>query len=1297
MRGLILFCLITFFFFGSLCAQRQYGFKPYTIDNGLHHSNVSAICQDHYGYLYFGFINGGISKFDGDQFSFIHASDLKDASISDLFCTTFGEVWVASDQGLYAIKDSKIKRYSDTEGFPSRNVTCLYEDKDHQLWVGTKDHGLFLYNGSSFKHFGTDDGLRISSVSTITQSSDGLIWVGGNKNAIAYIADSKAQHITNLSSQNISCIISTTDHQLLCATDSGVFFYNTAYNRFDPFTVAGKTLNTSYHTITESKDGVLWFASDGSGLLIVDSDSVATQLNINNGLYTNFILDIFCDRDNNIWIAEDGHGLQLFLGRLFTAYNRSSGLHSNMVFDVAKNSSNELLIANRNGVEVIKQDKVIKTYNTSNTIGEVSSIFQDSQHRFWLSGMYGTGYIFQDNLYLKPLDTLTHLVNTFFQKDTHTVWIGGADGLWSFDGKQIERLYANKLPAESLNYIYQDHNSCIWLVFDNEVITLCKEVIARVSLPSQLKKFSSITQDKQNNLYLVHSTGIAVIKPDRTYSQITQAEGLTDNRIYFCSFVDGYLWVGHQKGIDKLSIDDKGAIISSQHYSKSDGFLALETKKNSFYKDPDGSYWVGTLKGAYNFSPTYDTHIPNSPSLSIVELKLHSGSIDWKSVYPDFQIESNLPLKAVFNYEHNHISFRFIGIDFKSPDNVRYQTKLEGSDTDWLPLTSLNTVSYSNLPPGKYLFRVKSISSDGVWSEEKTFEFSIKGPFWKKTWFYVIAILVGGFIIYSFMLLRTRHLSRGKKRLEEIVRERTQELAIKNRDLERLSIVARKIYDAVLICDKYGNIEWFNRSFYTMAGFSNLTDYKASVLGKLDRLQDISSNTEINDIVARLNSGNQAIQYDSYHINKNGEKCWTSGTLTPIYGHKKELINIIGVYKDITERKASELKLTEQNDRLRKLSIIAEQMNEAVFITDNTGAVEYYNYGMVRNSGYSNSEFDIIVKRLKNIQNMSSHPGIQTVVDGFKTKPDTVFYDSSHKKKDGSIMWTTASLSPVYNDDELEHIVVVYTDITKRHNIAKQLKQSNKDLTDSILYAKQIQRAVLPEKNILQQIFKSSFVFYQPRDIVSGDFYWFSQIKDFIFIAAADCTGHGVPGALMSMIGNEFLHQIINSSNIQSPGAALEALDKMIVRALHQNTDGDDSMKDGMDIAFCAIHLPTLTCQYAGAFNPLYLIREGELQVFEATKDSIGGNFSKNKHFETHNIDLKPKDRVYIFSDGYTDQFGGSNNKKFTRKRFKNLLLSLQDTPMPEQQAVLKSTFLEWKGDKRQVDDMLIIGFEIPN
>lgn len=275
-------------------------------------------------------------------------------------------------------------------------------------------------------------------------------------------------------------------------------------------------------------------------------------------------------------------------------------------------------------------------------------------------------------------------------------------------------------------------------------------------------------------------------------------------------------------------------------------------------------------------------------------------------------------------------------------------------------------------------------------------------------------------------------------------------------------------------------------------------------------------------------------------------------------------------------------------------------------------------------------------------------------------------------------------------ENKNEEITTQNIEISRQRDILSVQKQ---EITDSILYAKRIQTALLPLKETLDLTIPNRCILFKPKDIVSGDFYWLKKLNDKIIIAVADCTGHGVPGAFMSLLGIMLLNESVAEVQEIKANEILNTLREKVKNALHQ-TGKRDEQKDGIDMALCILDSENYTLQYAGAYNPLYLIRNNAIKIIEADKNPIGIYIMEKTSFTNHEIQLQKDDVIYMFSDGYVDQLG-LNNKKFLRKNFQELLLKIHKTPMSEQENILNSTIEEWKHDTKQVDDILVFGFSV--
>lgn len=269
--------------------------------------------------------------------------------------------------------------------------------------------------------------------------------------------------------------------------------------------------------------------------------------------------------------------------------------------------------------------------------------------------------------------------------------------------------------------------------------------------------------------------------------------------------------------------------------------------------------------------------------------------------------------------------------------------------------------------------------------------------------------------------------------------------------------------------------------------------------------------------------------------------------------------------------------------------------------------------------------------------------------------------------------------------------LVLFIFVEKQSELRAIVKMHSKEISDSIRYASNIQTAILPSNKYARKLLPEHFVLYIPKDVVSGDFYWMDTRKGKAIFAAVDCTGHGVPGALVSVIGHNGLNQAVNEFGLTKPSEILDKLNSLVEDTFAKS---ENSIKDGMDIALCSLDLKNKSLEYAGAYNSLYSIKNGELLEIKGDKQPIG-KFDNRHPFTNHKIDIGYGDCFFMASDGFADQFGGPKGKKFMNKRFKQLLLDNHNKPMNDLKRVLEKTIEKWKGDIEQVDDICVIGLRI--
>jgi PAS domain S-box-containing protein len=378
--------------------------------------------------------------------------------------------------------------------------------------------------------------------------------------------------------------------------------------------------------------------------------------------------------------------------------------------------------------------------------------------------------------------------------------------------------------------------------------------------------------------------------------------------------------------------------------------------------------------------------------------------------------------------------------------------------------------------------------------------------------------------------------------------------------------------------------------------------------------------------------------------------------------------------------------------------LILDKLNTLIVVLNSNGDIEFVSRSAQSILGYNPNE--LLGNSWWESTRFSKPEGEEVkakLMKLFSSRSNTVqHFEHLLKTSYGSQKWFSWNVSYL-NDDKL---VGIGMDITYKKQTEKELQEKNnrlqeqhKEITSSIRYAKRIQQNILQSHEYITKIFKEHFVYYKPKDLVSGDFYFFHEDETNKYAIAVDCTGHGVPGAMMSMVANSIIKEVLLNKKIKAPSQILYELDKELFKSINSYTN--EISNDGMDAAIVCLNKKTNRLHFAGAYRSLLIIRKQDVIEFKANRYPLGFYCDIEKIFEEQVILLEPGDELFLFSDGYADQFGGEENKKFNKRNLKELLKTIADMPMDEQEGFLDYALSNWKQDQEQTDDVLVIGIKI--
>lgn len=519
-------------------------------------------------------------------------------------------------------------------------------------------------------------------------------------------------------------------------------------------------------------------------------------------------------------------------------------------------------------------------------------------------------------------------------------------------------------------------------------------------------------------------------------------------------------------------------------------------------------------------------------------------------------------------------------------------------------------------------------------------------------------------------------LKNSNQKLEEQIEE-------VNRTQKRMQLLLENASEVITIYEEDESIRYISPSVETILGYG-----QKELIGRsdIDKVHPDHRET-FRDIFRRMRAHpDDKITAQYEYKTREGSYIWIESTGTNVMSNQA-IHGYILNSRDITERRRAE-----QEQRMRsKMQALSENSPDLITRLED-GSISYINPIIETYTGKDPSSF--LNKKAKETElDTQILEGWLKIVEEVNATSGKVATEMDFPSEMGKRVMQVNAIPEFDESDKLESVLVVSHDITDRKMIELEIQNKNKKITESINYAKRIQTAILPNSRVISKALPDSFILYKPRDVVSGDFPWFMQVKDDIFIAAVDCTGHGVPGALLSLIGYFLLNDIVRSRKITEPGKILDLLDEGVTTTLRQ--DEDSTTKDGMDIALCKINTITGEVEYAGAHRPLYIMKGGVMEEVKGNKFPIGGGIFKNQtNFTNTKIKLNKGDSIYYSSDGFPDQFGGPEARKFGPKRTREIIEQVHKGSMAEALKVFDHEWESWRGDHKQTDDVLLIGIK---
>lgn len=777
---------------GGVSKFDGYSFSHFTVKSGLRNNIVRCIIQDKCGDLWFGTDGGGVSKYDGKYFTnYTKKVGLSNNRIYSILQDKSGNIWIGTYGGGVSKFDGKsFTNYTMKEGLSSNIVWSIYEDKNGNLWFGTYGGGVSKFNGKSFTNYTIKEGLSNNFVWSIIEDNYGNFWFGTDGGGVSKFDGKSFINYSEKEGLNNNRI-----YKILLATNGDIWFgtYGGGVSKYDGTTFTSFTekegLNNNFvFSILEDKSGSLWFGTDGGGLSKF-SGKLFSHFSVKEGLSNNLVLSILKDTHGNIWFGTDGGGVSSYDGKCFTHFTEKEGLSNNIVL----------------------------------------GIMQDHIGNLWFS-TYGGGVSKYDGKhfshYTKKEGLISNYIRCTFQDKSGNIWFGSDDGILKFDGKYFTHFNEkDKLSNYGITCIIQDKSDNIWFgTVGGGAIKYNGSCFTRYSNFGGLSSnyITSILQDRDGNIWFGTDGGGISRYDGKCFTHFTEKEGLSSN--YVTSILQdtqGNLWLGNRFGLNKITPEnlakynlraDKGFSEIShpslfKNFTYEDGFLGIGCNRGAICEGKNGTIWIGANQKLTAYHSQGDETDTLPPNMQLTRIELFNENVPWVDfeqkkdtsiilgngvTVGGFHFEGTskwygLPNNLSLKYNNNFLTFRFIGITQHQSKKVKYQYKLEGLDDNWSAPSLLNEASYGNLPHGSYTFSVKAMNSDGYWSNEYSYKFTIRPPWWKTLWFkFLMGILIVS-SLFGFYRWRVATLRRQKIELKRIVKEKTKEVVLQKEELETVN------------------------------------------------------------------------------------------------------------------------------------------------------------------------------------------------------------------------------------------------------------------------------------------------------------------------------------------------------------------------------------------------------------------------------------------------------------------------------------------------------------------------------
>lgn len=1242
-------------------------FQHFSTEQGLMQNTILSIGQCAEGYLWFG-SQSGLSRYDGYNFrNFTNVS-------------------------------------TDTNTISNNLISCIFKDAQNNLWIGT-EKGLNRYNPTTenftriLKQTNSNNTLSHERITRICDAEKGALWIATN-NGLNHlqISSGKITHYLlsdypNMQSDQITALHKDAEGLIWVGTAKGLSCFNPANQQFSKIDIQkGIDDQVSISAISEYPAGKICFGTNGYGAYVYDKSSAKLtsipKLENNSENLSSRIITSFAVTEKGLWITTED-GLYQYVAEKNQTYRfenentNTASLSSNSLLSILVDHSGVMWVGTlMTGVDKTMSlnynfTRISKSINNPNSLinNYVNALATDGTDNIWIGTLEGlTRYQVSTDEYTSY--TATGAANMLTDnkiwsvKNTSEfgVWVGSQSGIsiYFYRTNEFKQFYIDpkdkKHPANRVISVEEDSKKNIWVGTYHglyKVNPFTHDIKAYVHDPNNTNSLSHnrvwfVLEDSLHNFWIGTPGGLNYLNPETNEiirHESGEGSGKLMNNIIprACKTSNGEIWFATGAGLTKYAgnhtFENFPITINNVQIS---GFSIVEGS--------DKNLWLGTNNGLLRFDPkTKNYKIYTSKeglqveyNAAIVAMQngdIYAGGIDGVTKFNPKNIFNN-KTPPILHLNNLYILNQQIGINEVFDGRIILTKALK--DTKEIILTH-----------NDYNFSIDFVGLHYIAPDKITYQYMLEGL--DTAWFTVNA--QNRKAIYTNLLPNTYTFKLRAANNDGVWTEQETSLTI-------------------IVTPPYWKTWWFRLSII-LGIIAIIASY---ILLRVRRLENQKKELEIlvRNRTEELLNANTILEEQQAELMVKQEEILSQ--------------------KETMEFQKNEIE--KQNAQLLKLSVIASETDNAIMLLSSNGDFEWANAGFTRLYGYTLDEF---TKAYGNsLLKASSNPQIKEYLKKCVEQNISVMYETLMPTADSSSLYVQTTLTPISDEeDNIVQIIAIDSDITRIKeaeleivNQKNKLEFQNSLIEGSIKYAQTIQQTILPENNFINQHFEH-FLIYRPKDIVSGDFYWFSKDANdpYYFAAAIDCTGHGVPGAFMSLIGYKLMSEIINERQIHDPAQILFEMELGITKALKQKSK---EVADGMDMCICRIEksdTKTTKIVFSGAKRPLIYYSSMQNCIINLLGDRFGiGGSKRNPEqlvFTNHELELiSGMDTIYLTTDGLIDQ-NDVNRKRYGTTRFIDFLNQIATKPMNEQFTAIESELQQYMGNEEQRDDITIFGIRV--